>query len=127
MSGGYFDTSTCYSLLEDIETVTDLIKNNKNETLDEYGERLYTEYSEETLNIFKILESLLRTTKIYLKHVDYLLAGDHSEKSMMKRISEDLKEMFEDPEIIENNDLIGAMNEYAIMIETKMKDINENS
>lgn len=31
-----------------------------------------------------------KTTKIYAKHIDYLMAGDHGEESFVKRIQEDL-------------------------------------
>lgn len=81
MSGGTFEyIQHHWQLSEFIEIASDNICNNP------------YEFSDETLNRFKEGISFVNKAKIYLHRIDYLLAGDDSEQSFLKRIKEDLNE-----------------------------------
>lgn len=86
MSGGYFDYVQ-YSLEDTIEVFDDFVKNKLGEE--------YHEYSDEV--VWEILTGLchLEFARVYLHRIDWLLSGDDGEETFLKRLEEDLNDLWE--------------------------------
>lgn len=79
MSGGAFDyLQHRYEWQQAIEVIQENIKENPNE------------FSEETLNKFEIGLDFIKTARIYLERIDYLLSCDDGEESFHRRLLKDL-------------------------------------
>lgn len=79
MSGGAFDyLQRRYEWTQAIETIEEHIKDNPHE------------FSVETLSEFKIGLDFIKTARIYLERIDYLLSCDDGEESFHRRLKEDL-------------------------------------
>ena len=86
MSGGTFDYRD-YCLSEFADQIQDLI--DSNDHVSEYG---YTRgYSEKTLTEFATAIDLLRRASIYVRRIDWLVAGDDGEDTFHKRLAEKLQ------------------------------------
>ena len=72
MSGAYFD----WIDFDDIEEKLLL--------------QIHSQYSDETIEEFKCALNLLKTTRIYIKRIDWLVSGDDSEESFHERLQEEL-------------------------------------
>jgi len=59
------------------------------------GDTHYYEYSADIIEEFKYAAYLLRKAEIYTQRIDWLIAGDDSEETFKKKLSEDLKELEE--------------------------------
>lgn len=101
MSGGAFDyrQRSILDIAESIEQT--LSRAGKEKTKDEiYAEYGYWEksprypfnidYSDEVKQEMKKAVDVLKTAYIYAQRVDYLISGDDSEGSFLKRLKEDL-------------------------------------
>lgn len=75
MSGGAFDYKQFYieQIAEDIESEIDR-----------------RDYSDEVIEKFKEAVRILNKAEIYAQRIDWLLSGDDSEESFIKRLKEDL-------------------------------------
>jgi hypothetical protein len=89
MSGGHFDYAQ-YKINMIADQVEQLIKNNDSTEKNQYGERLYGNYSKATLDEFKKGLLLLRQAEIYAQRIDWLVSGDDSEAKFHERLKEDL-------------------------------------
>jgi tRNA U54 and U55 pseudouridine synthase Pus10 len=77
MSGGYFNYVQCH--INDIaDSIEDLIKVN----LDNF--------SNETIEEFKLGLKYLKLAKIYAHRIDYLVSGDDSEETFKQRLKEEI-------------------------------------
>lgn len=80
MSGGSFNyLQKRYEWDECVEKIQNIINNN------EY------DYSEKTIEEFKIALDIIKKARIYMQRVDYLVSSDDSEDSFHKRLQEELK------------------------------------
>lgn len=99
MSGGKFDYIQ-FKLNEIAEEIENILKNQgKNKPEDEVyydGEKCYPVYSEAVNDIFKQAIVAIKLASTYIHRVDYFLSGDDSEKSMIKRLLEELIELSDD-------------------------------
>ena len=53
----------------------------------------YSEYSDETIQIFRDAVKILRKAAVYAQRIDWLLSGDDGEESLKERLEEELKEL----------------------------------
>jgi hypothetical protein len=92
MSGGYFnyDQFRIGQIASDIEQ---LIINNGNDELNEYGESRYMRFSPEIIAEFLQGVRVLRQAEVYAQRIDWLLSGDDSEDSFHRRLQQDLAEL----------------------------------
>lgn len=56
----------------------------------------YSEYTDETIQIFKDAVKILRKAAIYAQRIDWLLSGDDGEESLKERLEEELKKLEEE-------------------------------
>lgn len=87
MSGGYFDHNQHY-ISDFIESLKNVIENNKNSAKDEFGDTIGRFYSEEVIEKFK--ETLFHLEKSYeqIHRIDYLLSGDSSEETFLNKTND---------------------------------------
>jgi hypothetical protein len=90
MSGGHFDYKQ-YQIQAIIDSIEQLIIDNDSQELDEWGIPISKNYSSETIEQFKIGNTVLKVAQIYAQRIDWLVSGDDSESSFIKRIENDLK------------------------------------
>ena len=105
MSGGAFDYQQRY-----IEEIADEIeqeiieagreipqeiwaKNHWYASSFDDSDRTYPTYERKTIDIMKRAVYVLRMAYIYAKRIDWMLSGDDSEESWVKRLEEDLKDL----------------------------------
>jgi hypothetical protein len=88
MSGGHFDYVQ-YRISQVADEVAQEILNNN--VKDDWGHS--HDYSEETLEKFRLCVKLLKETHIMLQRIDYLISGDDSEETFHKRWMEDLENL----------------------------------
>lgn len=55
----------------------------------------YSEYSDETIQIFRDAVKILRKAAVYAQRIDWLLSGDDGEESLKERLEEELKKLDE--------------------------------
>ena len=105
MSGGAFDYRQRY--IEDIadEIEQEIIeagreipqeiwaKNHWYASSFDDSDRTYPTYERKTIDIMKRAVYVLRMAYIYAKRIDWMLSGDDSEESWVKRLEEDLKDL----------------------------------
>jgi hypothetical protein len=90
MSGGHFDYKQ-YQIQAIIDSIEQLIIDNDSQELDEWGIPISKNYSSDTIEQFKIGNTVLKVAQIYAQRIDWLVSGDDSESSFIKRIENDLK------------------------------------
>ena len=105
MSGGAFDYRQRY--IEDIadEIEQEIIeagreipqeiwaKNHWYASSFDDSDRTYPTYERKTIDIMKRAVYVLQMAYIYAKRIDWMLSGDDSEESWVKRLEEDLKDL----------------------------------
>ncbi len=86
MSGGAFNHAQfqLMQMADDIEQHIII-----NDVTNEWGNR--PDYSEETLEQFRIAIAKLREAYVYVQRIDYLLCGDDGEDNFHKRLKKDLE------------------------------------
>lgn len=84
MSGGYFDYHN-YVIRDFAEKIEDVVESNDDETLDEYGTTKGRNLSPEVIEKFQEAIYTLRQASKMLHRVDWLLSGDDSEESFLRR------------------------------------------
>ena len=97
MSGGYFNyhQSQIWDIAQEIK---ELIDNNHDQTLDEYGYQIGKEYGPKTIEQFIKAYDLLVQAYIYTQRIDWLVSDDDGEDSFHERLKEDLKEIKNEPQ-----------------------------
>jgi hypothetical protein len=100
MSGGTFDYKQFQIVLIVDEIQEYIDKNGRLKTQEELQEGYawdksthHHKYPDEVIDKFKEAVKILKQAKIYATRVDWLIAGDDSEKDFFKRLDEDLKEL----------------------------------
>lgn len=91
MSGGHFDYQQ-HRIGDIADTIQGLIDNNHSDALDRYGYPLAREYGPEIIAAFEQAVDALRVANVYAQRVDWLVSGDDSEESFLRRLAEDLAE-----------------------------------
>lgn len=105
MSGGHFDYIQSRLEWEVIEEIEKIVKRNgkeipikdrpswnDSEYYEKYPEeKLYSNYSEETIEEFKKGIDIIKQAYVYIQRVDWLLSGDDGEDTFHERLKEDLK------------------------------------
>jgi|APCry1669192319_1035405.scaffolds.fasta_scaffold68758_2 hypothetical protein len=90
MSGGHFDYNQFR--INDIATeLKNIIDNNQNSDLDEYGCQIGTFYNSITINELNFAHKILQLASIYTHRIDYLVSGDDGEDTFHKRLKDDLQ------------------------------------
>ena len=90
MSGGHFNYDQ-YKIEYIADEIEQLIINNDSEELDEYGCRLGSHFTPETIDEFKKGLLLLRQARVYVQRIDWLVSGDDGEDSFHRRLKHDLE------------------------------------
>ena len=106
MSGGNWDYIQ-YRFIDIVEDIKSLIeKNGKEKTIEEHKDerfgdfqwyekypedKFHRKYSDEVIEEFKKSIEIISKAQIYLQRLDWLLSGDDSEESFLKRLKEDLE------------------------------------
>ena len=103
MSGGHFDYNQ-YRITTIAETIDSLIWNNKSEEVNEWGDRIGNDYSEETIVEFEKAVYYLNLAYTYAQRIDWLVSGDDGEETFHRRLTDDLKNL-EKYEILDNSEL----------------------
>lgn len=85
MSGGHFDYIQ-HRITDIIESVEEIIKNNKTNE--------YYNYKYQTINEFKSGLEFLKIAQIYAQRIDWLVSGDDGEESFHRRLREDLEKIY---------------------------------
>ena len=107
MSGGHFDYLQRRLEYEVIDEIKEIIDKNKKEIPDKKindwcnkdyyekypEEKLYSNYSNETINKFKEGVDVIRKAYVYIKRIDWLLSGDDGEDNFHKRLENDLNKL----------------------------------
>ena len=89
MSGGHFDYIQ-YKLENVAREIENIIVENDSNELNEYGDRIGRDYSEETLDEFMNAMIFLKLCEIYIHRIDYLLSGDDGEDSFHSSLRKDI-------------------------------------
>lgn len=92
MSGGFFSYYQ-YHIDHVANDIEQLIVDNYSTELNEWGDRKGRNYSEETMDQFRVALMLLRTAYIYAHRIDWLVSGDDSEQSFHSRLEADLAKL----------------------------------
>ena len=107
MSGGRFDYLQSRLEYDVIDVIQKIVDNNNKEMsekeirerswldFDYYNkypeEKLYSNYSDETIQEFKNGIEAVKKAYIYIQRIDWLLSGDDGEDSFHKRLKKDLE------------------------------------
>jgi len=89
MSGGHFDYKQ-YQIDIIVDEIEQLIKENEDESLTEWGAKRGRFYSKEVIDKFRTGVDLLRKGAIYAQRIDWLVSDDDGEESFLGRLEEDL-------------------------------------
>ena len=92
MSGGHFDYNQ-YRITTIADTIDSLIWNNKSEEVNEWGDSIGNNYSEETIAEFENAVVYLNLAYIYAQRIDWLVSGDDGEETFHRRLADDLQNL----------------------------------
>ena len=100
MSGGHFDYAQ-YRINDIVNDIEQIIANNNLEIAEDdkpkddwgFDEQSYYEYSPHIIEEFKNAVKYLKIAQVYAQRVDWLVSGDDSEGSFIKRLNEDLNKL----------------------------------
>lgn len=99
ISGGHFDYSE-HHITDIADSIETLIRNNEDDSKDNWGEVRGRFYPQEVLDKFRIAEATLRFAAAMAHRVDYLVSGDDGEDSFLRRWDEDLLKLREEYPIL---------------------------
>lgn len=92
MSGGHFDYKQYR--ISDIESqIQELIDNNNSPELDEWGAKIGSGYSPETIAEFEKAVALLQQAFVYVQRIDWLVSCDDGEGTFHERLADELKKI----------------------------------
>lgn len=89
MSGGHFNYDQ-YRIDQIAEDIAQIIRNNKNGDVDEWGSKKGYFFPDEVIEEFKKAVQILDTAYVYVQRIDYLLSGDDGEDSFHSRLKDEL-------------------------------------
>lgn len=92
MSGGFFEHRQ-WNISEMAEEIDNIVKNNMDETKNEWGDVKGRHYPPEVIERFKEAVLALEKAYIMVQRVDWLLSGDDGEENFIRRWDEELKEL----------------------------------
>lgn len=92
MSGGHFEYQQD-SIMEIAEEIQNVIYNNDDESIDEWGYRLGRGYSPEVVARLQEGVRALKTAYVYAHYIDWLLSDDDGEESFLRRWENELGEI----------------------------------
>ena len=92
MSGGHFDYNQ-YRITTIADTIESMIWNNNSQEVDQWGDTIGNEYSEETIAEFEKAVFYLNLAYVYAQRIDWLVSGDDGEETFHKRLKEDLEKI----------------------------------
>lgn len=101
MSGGYFDHDQ-YKLGYIADSLEQIIIDNNNEEINDWGDKKGRFYSPETIKRFKEAEYYCRLAQIYAQRADWLISCDDGEDSFHRRLNEEIEEFkrqYNEPEV----------------------------
>ena len=87
MSGGCFDNSQ-FKLISIAEELDEYIQNNNSNIIDEYGDKIYPNYSSDIIEKFKQTRDTLELLYDRIHAIDYLICGDYGEECFNKKWTE---------------------------------------
>lgn len=91
MSGGRFNYAQ-YQIYDIALEIDEIIESNNDQTLNNWGEKKGREYSPEIIEKFKEAAHTLKQAQEMAQRVDWLLSGDDSEDSFLRRWEEEVRE-----------------------------------
>jgi hypothetical protein len=89
MSGGHWDYVQ-YKLEDIADELEKLVQENNSSEVDEYGQLIGKNYSEETIAELLIGVTFILAAATYIHRIDYLLSGDDGEDTFHSRLAEDM-------------------------------------
>lgn len=95
MSGGHFDQNQ-HKIGYIAESIESIIERNRTpvDKKDRWGDwddrEFYYDYPDVIIEKFKKGVRILREAEVYAQRIDWLISGDDSEKTFLKRLKEDL-------------------------------------
>lgn len=89
MSGGHFDYQQ-YRIGYIADEIEELIRDNDDESVNEWGDTVGRGYTAETIAEFQQAVELLRKAQIYAHRIDWLVSCDDGEDTFHTRLKEDL-------------------------------------
>lgn len=89
MSGGHFNYIQ-YKLEDVAEEIQKIVENNTSDEVDEYGQLIGRNYSNETIYELLIGVTFILTAATYIRRIDYLLSGDDGEDTFHSKLSEEM-------------------------------------
>lgn len=92
MSGGHFNYDQ-YRIGYIADEIEELIRNNDDESVNEWGDTVGRGYTAETIAEFKTAVELLRKAQIYAHRIDWLVSCDDGEDTFHERLAEDLENL----------------------------------
>lgn len=92
MSGGHFNYAQDH-IRHIADEVEQLVLNNDDTDLDEWGYKRGYGFAPETIAEFKTGLMLLRKAAVYAQRIDWLVSADDSEDSFHKRLASDLAKL----------------------------------
>lgn len=90
MSGGHFDYQQ-YRMHDIAVSIDRLIATNGNQNLDEYGDMIGRNYPDHIIARFKEASHTIKQAEDMAQRVDWLVSGDDSEESFMKRWDKEVR------------------------------------
>lgn len=92
MSGGHFDY--VQHRFNDVkESIEELIKNNDNKELNEWGAPFGRNYPADVINTFQKTASLLEIIGILVNAIDYLVCDDYGVETFKERCTKELTDL----------------------------------
>lgn len=92
MSGGHFDYDQ-YRITTIADTIESMIWNNNSQEVDQWGDTIGYNFSNETIQEFHAAVANLNVAFTYAHRIDWLLSGDDNEETFHKRLKEDLEKV----------------------------------
>lgn len=89
MSGGHFQYKQ-YELKYIADEIEQLIRYNGSDEVNEYGDKLFQNFSEEIIEEFKRGEKIIREALVYAQRIDWLISGDDGDHSFLIRLKAEL-------------------------------------
>lgn len=94
MSGGFFSYYQ-YHIDHVANDIEQLLVDNYSTEKNEWGDPKGRNYSEETMDQFRVALMLLRAAYVYAHRIDWLVSGDDSEESFHSRLADDITKLEE--------------------------------
>jgi len=90
MSGGHFDYEQ-YKISQIADDIDQLVRDNNNKELNEWGDTKGSNFSAETIAEFKKGIEILKQAYVYAQRIDWLMSGDDGEDTFHERLKDDLE------------------------------------